>query len=66
MRKYWRSHSNEGSVKEMMLDENAEKLGQQEIPELLSLLPELEGKDVIELGAGIGYFLLSSLHFMLF
>ena len=48
-------------MKEMMLDENAEKLGKQEIPELLSLLPELEGKDVIELGAGIGYFFLSSL-----
>lgn len=56
MQKFWTVHSAEGSVKEMMLDENAEELGMEEIPEVLSLLPDLAGTDVIELGAGIGYF----------
>ena len=39
----------------MMLDDDAEVLCLEEIPELLSLLPELTGKDVIELGASIRY-----------
>ncbi|KAI0226388.1 Phosphoethanolamine N-methyltransferase [Lamellibrachia satsuma] len=56
MQKFWTVHSAEGSVKEMMLDENAEELGMEEIPEVLSLLPDLAGTDVIELGAGIGRF----------
>jgi len=55
MQHFWNAHSVEGSEKEMMLDDNAEVLGLEEIPELLSLLPELTGKDVIELGASIRY-----------
>ncbi len=42
------------SEKEMMLDDGAELLGKVEIPEILSMLPEYEGRDVLELGAGIG------------
>lgn len=38
----------------MMLDEEAEKIGQEEVPEILGLLPELKGKRVLELGSGIG------------
>ena len=55
MQHFWNAHSVEGSEKEMMLDDDAEVLGLDEIPELLSLHPELTGKDIIELGAGIGY-----------
>ena len=55
MQHFWKAHSVELSTKEMMLDEDADALGLEEIPEMLSLLPDLAGKDVIELGAGIGY-----------
>ena len=54
MHAYWRQHSKEASVKEMMLDSNAEELGKEEIPEILSMVPDCAGMDVLELGAGIG------------
>jgi phosphoethanolamine N-methyltransferase len=44
------------SVEAMMLDSQASKLDVEERPEILGLLPPFEGKDVIELGAGIGRF----------
>ncbi|CAL1532532.1 unnamed protein product [Lymnaea stagnalis] len=53
---YWKEHSKEGSVKEMMLDTKAEELTKEELPEILSYLPDFSGKTVIELGAGIGRF----------
>lgn len=52
---FWQEHSREASVKEMMLDTDADKISQQEGPEILDLLPDHEGKDILELGAGIGY-----------
>ena len=55
MLNFWKTHSVELSAKEMMLDDGADALSLEEIPELLPLLPDLTGKDVIELGAGIGY-----------
>ena len=54
MTQYWSEHSQEATVKEMMLDEDAETIGREEVPEILEMLPEYEGKDVLELGAGIG------------
>ena len=54
MTQFWSSHSRRASTVEMMLDTDAERLGEKEIPEILSLLPDVKGKDVIELGAGIG------------
>jgi len=54
MHAYWRQHSKEATVKEMMLDSNAEELGKEEIPEILSMVPDTTGMDVLELGAGIG------------
>jgi phosphoethanolamine N-methyltransferase len=53
---YWKEHSVEPSVEAMMLDSQASKLDLEERPEILSLLPSYKGKDVIELGAGIGRF----------
>ncbi|KAH9503430.1 Phosphoethanolamine N-methyltransferase 3 [Bulinus truncatus] len=53
---YWKEHSKEGSVNEMMLDTSAEELTKEEQPEILSYLPDFRGKTVIELGAGIGRF----------
>ncbi|XP_024372759.1 phosphoethanolamine N-methyltransferase isoform X2 [Physcomitrium patens] len=53
---YWKEHSVEPSVEAMMLDSQASKLDKEERPEILSLLPPYENKDVMELGAGIGRF----------
>ena len=54
METYWKHHAKDASVEEMMLDSNAEELGKEEIPEILSMLPDTTGMDVLELGAGIG------------
>jgi phosphoethanolamine N-methyltransferase len=54
MTTFWNEHSKEASLVEMMLDTNAEELTKHELPEVLSFLPSFEGKDVVELGAGIG------------
>ena len=54
MRDFWREHSQEGSVEEMMLDTDAKEISKQEVPEILSYLPNLRNKNVVELGAGIG------------
>lgn len=54
MTDFWTEHSQDASLIEMMLDTNAEELTKHELPEILSYLPSFEGKDVIELGAGIG------------
>ena len=54
MVKHLNDHSQDASQEEMMLDEEAELLGREEIPEILDMLPDYKGKDVLELGAGIG------------
>ncbi|KAJ8302833.1 hypothetical protein KUTeg_019229 [Tegillarca granosa] len=56
MTEFWEEHSQDGSLNEMMLDDNAEELCRKELPEILSYLPPYENQDVIELGAGIGRF----------
>uniref|UniRef100_A0A8D0C3F1 phosphoethanolamine N-methyltransferase n=1 Tax=Salvator merianae TaxID=96440 RepID=A0A8D0C3F1_SALMN len=56
MRRFWQDHSQESSLQEMMLDSEAERLSHEDTPEILALLPGLEGQDVLELGAGIGRF----------
>ncbi|XP_077434010.1 phosphoethanolamine methyltransferase isoform X2 [Vanacampus margaritifer] len=54
MTEFWKGHSKEATVQEMMLDSRAIELAQQELPEILSMLPSLAGCRVLELGAGIG------------
>ncbi|GAA6093047.1 phosphoethanolamine methyltransferase isoform X2 [Tachysurus ichikawai] len=54
MNAFWKEHSQNATVEEMMLDSNAQQLCKYEIPEILEILPNLEGIDVLELGAGIG------------
>jgi hypothetical protein len=39
----------------MMLDTNADKINRFEYPEVLECLPDLDGKRILELGAGIGF-----------
>lgn len=43
-----------GNLQEMLLDSNAEEISDHELPEILSILPSIKTKKVLELGAGIG------------
>ncbi|XP_047441495.1 phosphoethanolamine methyltransferase isoform X2 [Mugil cephalus] len=54
MTAFWKDHSKDATVEEMMLDSRARELTQHELPEILSMLPSLAGCKVLELGAGIG------------
>ncbi|KAM3612427.1 uncharacterized protein V6R79_008077 [Siganus canaliculatus] len=56
MTEFWKEHSKSATVEEMMLDSRAQELTQQELPEILSMLPPITGCRVLELGAGIGRF----------
>ncbi|XP_044126384.1 phosphomethylethanolamine N-methyltransferase-like isoform X2 [Bufo gargarizans] len=56
MTEFWEEHSRDATVEEMMLDSSAELLSKEEKPEIISLLPCLDGLNVLELGAGIGRF----------
>ncbi|KAF3693958.1 Sterol 4-C-methyltransferase strm-1 [Channa argus] len=56
MTEFWKEHSKDATVEEMMLDSRAKELTEQELPEILSMLPSLDGCKVLELGAGIGRF----------
>ncbi|XP_067877545.1 phosphoethanolamine methyltransferase isoform X2 [Heterodontus francisci] len=56
MSEFWEEHSRTATVEEMMLDSSAEVITQMEKPEILSMLPALDWKEVLELGAGIGRF----------
>lgn len=56
MMEFWQDHSKEGSLEEMMLDNNAAIMTKEELPEILSYIPDVKEKDVVELGAGIGRF----------
>ena len=51
---YWKRNSNP-NLESMMLDTNADKINRFEYPEILECLPDLDGKRVLELGAGIGF-----------
>uniref|UniRef100_A0A8C7Z0A2 phosphoethanolamine N-methyltransferase n=1 Tax=Oryzias sinensis TaxID=183150 RepID=A0A8C7Z0A2_9TELE len=54
MTEFWKEHSKDATVEEMMLDSRAKELTEFELPEILSMLPPLAGYRVLELGAGIG------------
>ncbi|XP_059811318.1 LOW QUALITY PROTEIN: phosphoethanolamine methyltransferase [Hypanus sabinus] len=56
MSTFWKEHSRDATIEEMMLDSSAQTITQQEKPEILSMLPDTDGKRVLELGAGIGRF----------
>uniref|UniRef100_A0A8C5MS06 phosphoethanolamine N-methyltransferase n=1 Tax=Leptobrachium leishanense TaxID=445787 RepID=A0A8C5MS06_9ANUR len=54
MKKFWEEHSHDATLEEMMLDSSAKLLSSEEKPEIIALLPSLDGLNVLELGAGIG------------
>eukprot|EP00451_Oxyrrhis_marina_P002023 CAMPEP_0204253818 /NCGR_PEP_ID=MMETSP0468-20130131/2119_1 /ASSEMBLY_ACC=CAM_ASM_000383 /TAXON_ID=2969 /ORGANISM="Oxyrrhis marina" /LENGTH=554 /DNA_ID=CAMNT_0051227449 /DNA_START=45 /DNA_END=1709 /DNA_ORIENTATION=- len=53
---YWTTDHAAPTLENMMLDSDASKMDVLERPEILSELPALTGKHVLELGAGIGRF----------
>ena len=52
MTKFWEQY--EPTLESMMLSEDARKLDRDEREEILSYLPSVEDKQVLELGSGIG------------
>lgn len=56
MKEFWVKHSTKGTIQEMMLDSNAEIISEQDMPEVLSHLPDYKNQIILELGAGIGRF----------
>ena len=50
MKTFWETQSQKSSA-----DIFPSELTDEEVPEVISLLPDLQGKDVLELGAGPGY-----------
>ena len=53
---YWASDHSAATLENMMLDSDAAFIDKLERPEILSHMPSLQGKSVLELGAGIGRF----------
>jgi len=56
MAEFWAKNSKEASLEEMMLNSDAKSIRSLEEPEILSMLPNFEDMDVIELACGIGRF----------
>ena len=54
MATFWKANSKEASLEEMMLNSDAKSIRSLEEPEVLASLPNIAGKDVVELACGIG------------
>jgi len=55
MQQLWESVTSGGAtVDKMLFYDNSAAISKLEISEVLSLLPDIEKKDILELGAGIG------------
>jgi len=55
MKQFWESvASGEPTLAQIVLYPNPATVSELEIPEVLSLLPDIEKKDILDLGAGIG------------
>lgn len=54
MKNYWNQHSKNASNEEMLLDNNNNGLDKLDKDEIFSIIPCLNGKDILEVGAGIG------------
>lgn len=56
---FWDTYSHNADNTAMMLNQNAEELEELDRVDILSCLPDLKGKDVVDIGAGIGYLALT-------
>ncbi|XP_070563864.1 uncharacterized protein [Ptychodera flava] len=54
MKDFWTAYSKDATVESMMHDTKASTLTEMESKEIMSMLPNIEGKRILELGAGIG------------
>ena len=54
MSSFWKEHSANATVEEMFLDSTGREIAEIEQPEILCMLPDYQGKRILELGAGIG------------
>jgi len=54
MTEYWKEHSVNANLNEMMLDTNATEMSKFEMNEILSVIPSVRDCNILELGAGIG------------
>ena len=52
MQEYWQQY--EPSLESMMLSQDAKNLDEMERDEILSYVPDVKDKSVLELGSGIG------------
>ena len=55
-RRAWKVLGEEPTLRSVTLDDNAPLMSDDEIEEILGLLPQIAGKTILELGAGIGRF----------
>uniref|UniRef100_A0A914VXE0 phosphoethanolamine N-methyltransferase n=1 Tax=Plectus sambesii TaxID=2011161 RepID=A0A914VXE0_9BILA len=53
---FWNKYSGITDNRSMMLNQNADEFEQSDRMDILSSLPDLRGKDVVDIGAGIGRF----------
>lgn len=56
-RTFWSRYSSQPDNKAMMLNNNADELEALDRYDILSSLPDYNGFDVVDIGAGIGYVL---------
>lgn len=64
MSDFWVEHSTQADLTEMMLDSKADEISEVERDEILAAVPDFKGKDVLELGAGIGYVIFRRTNFL--
>ena len=58
MTEYWEEHADNLTADAMMLDDDSVLIDESDKAEVLAMVPDVEGKAVCEVGAGIGRFTL--------
>lgn len=53
---FWDRYSDRPDIGSMMLNKNADELEESDRYDVLEFLPDVTGKDVVDIGAGIGYY----------
>lgn len=54
MKNYWMGYSQNANLPKMLCDSGGAEISKEELPEVLGLLPDLTGKNVLELAGGVG------------
>lgn len=56
LHQFWASYAHSPTMASMMLNKDADALAQGDLDDVLNALPDVTGKKVVEIGAGIGRF----------